>query len=94
LSPAQRRDYVKHAVTELGVSERFACKVLGQPRATQRKTRLRDEFLNGEIFYTLQEPKSSSKLGAASTTPFDRTLHSGTGRQRQRFYGGRHRQPR
>jgi putative transposase len=28
---------LKHAVTELGVSERFACNVLGQPRATQRK---------------------------------------------------------
>jgi transposase InsO family protein len=28
---------VKHAVAELGVSERFACRVLGQPRATQRK---------------------------------------------------------
>jgi putative transposase len=28
---------VKSAVTKLGVSERFACRVLGQPRATQRK---------------------------------------------------------
>jgi transposase InsO family protein len=28
---------VKHAVSKLGVSERFACRVLGQPRATQRK---------------------------------------------------------
>jgi putative transposase len=28
---------VKHAVSKLGVSERFACRVLGQPRATQRQ---------------------------------------------------------
>lgn len=28
---------MKHAVAKLGVSERFACRVLGQPRATQRK---------------------------------------------------------
>jgi transposase InsO family protein len=28
---------VKHAVAKLGVSERFACRVLGQPRATQRQ---------------------------------------------------------
>ena len=28
---------MQHAVAKLGVSERFACRVLGQPRATQRK---------------------------------------------------------
>ena len=28
---------MKHAVSKLGVSERFACRVLGQPRATQRQ---------------------------------------------------------
>jgi putative transposase len=28
---------VRHAVAQFGVSERFACRVLGQPRATQRK---------------------------------------------------------
>ena len=28
---------MQRAVTKLGVSERFACRVLGQPRATQRK---------------------------------------------------------
>jgi len=28
---------VKNAVSKLGVSERFACRVLGQPRATQRQ---------------------------------------------------------
>lgn len=28
---------MKHAVAQLGLSERFACRVLGQPPATQRK---------------------------------------------------------
>ena len=37
LSPARRQDCVQHAVTELGVTEPFVCRVLGQPQATQRK---------------------------------------------------------
>ncbi len=37
LSPARRRAGVKHAVETLGVSERFACRVLGQHRVTQRR---------------------------------------------------------
>jgi putative transposase len=36
LSPARRRAGVKHVVETLGVSERFACRVIGQHRATQR----------------------------------------------------------
>ncbi len=38
VSPARRRACVDHVVRELGVSERQACKVLGQQRSTQRKT--------------------------------------------------------
>jgi putative transposase len=37
VSPARRRTCVEHVVRELGVSERQACKVLGQHRSTQRK---------------------------------------------------------
>ena len=38
LSPARRRACVDHVTAELGVSERRACRVLGQHRSTQRKT--------------------------------------------------------
>ena len=37
MSPARRRTCVDHVVTELGVPERLACRVLGQHRSTQRK---------------------------------------------------------
>ena len=37
MSPARRRTCVEHVVTRLGVSERIACRVLGQHRSTQRK---------------------------------------------------------
>ncbi|QEE37586.1 IS3 family transposase [Methylobacterium sp. WL1] len=37
LSPARRRACVDYVVAEHGVSERFACRVLGQHRSTQRK---------------------------------------------------------
>ncbi|UMA67067.1 IS3 family transposase (plasmid) [Roseivivax marinus] len=37
LSPARRRACVEHVRQKLGVSERFACRVLGQHRSTQRK---------------------------------------------------------
>src|SRR3712207_4857044 len=37
LSAARRRACVEHATTKLGVSERLACRVLGQHRSTQRK---------------------------------------------------------
>ena len=36
MSPARRRQAVRWAVTTLGVSERRACRALGQPRSTQR----------------------------------------------------------
>ncbi len=37
MSPARRRRCVAHVVAKFSVSERFACKVLGQHRSTQRK---------------------------------------------------------
>jgi transposase InsO family protein len=37
VSPARRRRCVEHAVATFGVSERFACRVLGQHRSTQQK---------------------------------------------------------
>ena len=36
LSPARRRAAVEHVRRHLGVSERRACKAIGQPRSTQR----------------------------------------------------------
>jgi putative transposase len=36
-TPSARRRWVQHVSTVLGVSERHACKVLGQHRSTQRK---------------------------------------------------------
>jgi len=37
VSPARRRRYIDHTVRKFGVSERLACRVLGQHRSTQRK---------------------------------------------------------
>ncbi|MBA1154927.1 IS3 family transposase [Microvirga mediterraneensis] len=37
LSPARRRACVRHVIARYGVSERLACRVLGQHRSTQRK---------------------------------------------------------
>lgn len=36
-TPAARRAWIDHVTAALGVSERHACKVLGQNRSTQRK---------------------------------------------------------
>jgi len=44
LSPARRRACVERVVLEHGISERLACRVLGQHRSTQRKIpKLRDD---------------------------------------------------
>lgn len=37
MSPARRRRCVEHVTSALGVSERFACRALGQHRSTQQK---------------------------------------------------------
>ncbi len=52
MSPARRRRCVDHVVAKFSVSERFACKVLGQHRSTQRKRprgRPDDEVLTAAI---------------------------------------------
>ncbi len=38
LSPARKREAVAHVQRQLGVSERRACRVVGQPRSTHRYT--------------------------------------------------------
>lgn len=48
MSPAQRRGAVRHLQDAFGVSQRRACRVLGQPRSTQRqkpKTREKERQL-------------------------------------------------
>jgi len=52
LSPARRRHCIDHVVTKFDVSERMACRVLGQHRSTQRKTpkeRADDAALTADI---------------------------------------------
>ncbi|GGD40419.1 insertion element protein [Aureimonas glaciei] len=52
MSPARRRQCIDHAVMKFGVSERLACRVLGQHRSTQRKVprgRLDDAALTADI---------------------------------------------
>lgn len=52
MSPARRRQCIDHAVTKFGVSERLACRVLGQHRSTQRKAprgRADDAALTADI---------------------------------------------
>src|SRR5690606_1850099 len=52
LSPARRRRCVDHVMAKFSVSERFACKVLGQHRSTQRKKpegRSDEEALTADI---------------------------------------------
>ena len=41
-------------------------------------SKLRDELLNGEVFSSLRKPRSSSKVGGATTTPSVRTHRSAT----------------
>ncbi len=52
MSPARRRACVDHVRQKLRVSERLACRVLGQHRSTQRKTprgRADDDALTADI---------------------------------------------
>ena len=58
-------------------------------------SKLRDELINGEIFYSLAEArrKSSSRAGAATTTPNARTHHWAIARQLPRSSSGRPRHP-
>ncbi len=47
-------------------------------------SKLRDEFLNGEIFYSLKEVQVLERAGGCTTIPSVHTLRSATDRQRQR----------
>ena len=52
LSPSRRRKCIDHVRRELGVSERRACRTLGQHRSTQRKApqgRADEERVTGDI---------------------------------------------
>ncbi len=52
MSPARRRRCVDHVVAKFSISERLACKVLGQHRSTQRKKpcgRADEEALTADI---------------------------------------------
>jgi hypothetical protein len=52
LSPSRRRRCIDHVMVKFSVSERFACRVLGQCRSTQRKTpqsRPDEEALTADI---------------------------------------------
>jgi len=52
LSPGRRRRCIDHVMTKLDVSERLACRVLGQHRSTQRKApkgRADDAALTADI---------------------------------------------
>lgn len=52
MSPARRRRCIDHTVRKFGVSERLACRVLGQHRSTQRKVprgRADDAALTADI---------------------------------------------
>lgn len=57
--PSRRRACVDHVMAELGISERRACRVLGQHRSTQRKVA------------TTTKPQINTIEGFA--TPFPRT---------------------
>ena len=46
--------------------------------------KLRDELLNGEIFYTLKEAKVLMERGGSTTTLCARTARWGTGHRRPR----------
>ena len=52
MSPARRRRCIDHAIAKFGVSERLACRILGQHRSTQRKVpkgRTDDAALTADI---------------------------------------------
>jgi transposase InsO family protein len=51
--------------------------------------KLRDELLNGEIFYTLAEAKIVSSSGASTTTPSGRTHRWAIGHRHRRSSPGR-----
>jgi hypothetical protein len=65
----------------------------GDPLDRRDRGELRDELLNGEIFYTLQEAKVVIEGWRRTTTPFAHTHPSATSRPHPRFSSGRLRFP-
>ncbi len=58
MSPARRRRCIEHVRRKFQISERFACRVLGQHRSTQRKVprgRSDEEALTADIIALAQE---------------------------------------
>ena len=47
-------------------------------------SKLRDEFLNGEFFYSIKELRVLASAGASTTRPSDHTPRWATGRQHRR----------
>ncbi len=68
-------------MAELGVSERFACRVLGQPRTTQRKA---PRTADGEAALTLDIIKLASLKcgGMVSNMGYRRNVSTKDGLQR------------
>jgi transposase InsO family protein len=60
VSPAGRRQLVAHVQQRLGVSERRACRVLKQPRATQRYT---NQLAEDEVRLTARVVELASQYG-------------------------------
>ena len=69
VSPARKREAVAHLERKLQVSQRRACKVINQPRSTQRyasKRPARDAKLAAELRrYAIEHPRRGCRMAAA-----------------------------
>lgn len=69
MSPARKREAVAHLERKLQVSQRRACKVIGQPRSTQRYAAMRparDAQLVAELRrYAMKHPRRGHRMAAA-----------------------------
>ena len=69
VSPARKREAVKHLEGKLQVSQRRACKVIRQPRSTQRYAAQRpgkDAKLVAELRrYAVKHPRGGYRMAAA-----------------------------
>jgi predicted transcriptional regulator len=71
LSPERRRQAVSHIKSMLRLSERRACKVIGQPRSTQRRVLVRrdDETFLTRAFLDLATESSMVDMATAASQP-------------------------
>lgn len=69
MSPARKREAVTHLERKLRVSQRRACRVINQPRSTQRyaaRRPARDAKLAAELrLYALKHPRRGCRMAAA-----------------------------